>query len=147
MISLIKKRISSNVFVYKNKTFFSTNLKSFTTVHQIKFTGEPSNCWKCGSIQNQHSLFCLKCGKVQKINISESERLNLFEIFDIKTDFPIDLKELENSFKAIQMKLHPDKFANKTITEQEASLVSSSSVNQAYQVQNNCSKITVRTLI
>jgi hypothetical protein len=131
MIKINLKRICSLTtgnFPPKFKANFGTDM--------LNKTMETENrCWKCGCSTNKHSFFCTNCGKVQRVSIHK--QLNLYDIFGIKSEFHIDLKELEKSFKSIQLNLHPDKFATCTLTEQDASLSSSSSVNQAYQVYIN----------
>ncbi len=130
---LLKRLIGS--FVVNKKLYNISHVKYFSAqeILQTKPNSKmTTNCWKCGHSSSQHNLFCVECGSVQKVNI---EHLNLYDVFDIKSEFKIDLKILDNSFKSIQLKLHPDKFANCSKLEQESSLASSSAVNQAYQVK------------
>jgi molecular chaperone HscB len=48
--------------------------------------------------------------------------------------FSVDMPALEATFKRLQSKLHPDKFGACTRKEQEASMASSSTINQGYQL-------------
>ena len=48
--------------------------------------------------------------------------------------FSVDMRALEATFKHLQSKLHPDKFGACQRKEQEASLASSSTINQGYQL-------------
>eukprot|EP00602_Paraphysomonas_sp_CaronLab_P004336 CAMPEP_0185031486 /NCGR_PEP_ID=MMETSP1103-20130426/18991_1 /TAXON_ID=36769 /ORGANISM="Paraphysomonas bandaiensis, Strain Caron Lab Isolate" /LENGTH=161 /DNA_ID=CAMNT_0027567029 /DNA_START=164 /DNA_END=649 /DNA_ORIENTATION=- len=47
--------------------------------------------------------------------------------------FKVDEKSLENKYKEFQKVTHPDKFSMASEIEKEASSVSSSTINQAYQ--------------
>jgi molecular chaperone HscB len=51
--------------------------------------------------------------------------------------FDLDLGELEQSFKNMQRKLHPDKFSISSEKEQEYSASQSSLINHAYQTLKN----------
>jgi molecular chaperone HscB len=78
-------------------------------------------------------LFCTEptCGRVQPI---QTKKLNLFSVFNIPQSYYINEKQLEASYKELQKKLHPDKFASKSIDEKNVSTTSSSAINFAYQV-------------
>jgi hypothetical protein len=92
------------------------------------------HCWKCGSsICHDCALFCdsPSCQTIQKLEITEC---NFFCLFAIEEKFIIDEAKLEEKFKNLQRRLHPDKFAMKSFEERERSSHNSSIVNQAYQV-------------
>jgi molecular chaperone HscB len=55
-------------------------------------------------------------------------------LFGIQKDPKIALKELTRRFRNIQNEIHPDKFCNKSIKEQELSADWSSLVNKAYKI-------------
>ena len=95
-------------------------------------TRSASTCWKCDeTVPEKETLFCGSCGSVQPIKASECD---LFALFDINQTFDLDLSRLETSFKGMQKRLHPDKFATKPLPEQQASATASSTVNQSYQI-------------
>jgi molecular chaperone HscB len=56
-----------------------------------------------------------------------------FEIFSLPPHLTIDTTALEKSFYALSRKLHPDRFAGWPVAEQEAVLVESSRLNDAYR--------------
>lgn len=95
-------------------------------------------CWKCKTILQPERIFCKEdaCGVVQSIVPSD---LNYFDLLGVdKGSVTIsDMKTLELNFKALQKRLHPDKFTLKSAPEQAASAVTSSTVNQAYQTLRN----------
>jgi molecular chaperone HscB len=58
---------------------------------------------------------------------------NHFTQFDLPLHLHIDLPALEKSFYAQSRKLHPDRFAAKPQSEQDAALAASSALNDAYR--------------
>lgn len=91
-------------------------------------------CWKCGNTVGCCSLFCSEknCQAIQPLK--NNDDCNYFELLEMPMTFSIDPTLLENNFKMKQKKIHPDLFATKTNEEQIASSISSSTINQAYQV-------------
>ncbi|HEX5283723.1 MAG TPA: Fe-S protein assembly co-chaperone HscB, partial [Bryocella sp.] len=58
---------------------------------------------------------------------------NYFTQFGLSRHLNIDIAALEKSFYAQSRKLHPDRFASRPATEQEAALAASSQLNDAYR--------------
>jgi molecular chaperone HscB len=58
---------------------------------------------------------------------------NYFTQFELPLHLHIDLPALEKSFYAQSRKLHPDRFAAKPQSEQDAALAASSALNDAYR--------------
>jgi molecular chaperone HscB len=58
---------------------------------------------------------------------------NYFAFFDLLPKLQIDTVSLEQRFYALSRRLHPDRFASKSATEQEAALAESSLLNDAYR--------------
>lgn len=58
---------------------------------------------------------------------------NYFEQFELPRHLHIDNAALEKSFYAQSRRLHPDRFAARPLAEQEAALVASSRLNDAYR--------------
>jgi molecular chaperone HscB len=56
-----------------------------------------------------------------------------FTVFSLPRHLHIDTAALEKSFYAQSRKLHPDRFASRPATEQEAALAESSRLNDAYR--------------
>ena len=59
--------------------------------------------------------------------------MNYFEFFSLPRHLHLDVPALEKQFYVLSRKLHPDRFAGKSLAEQEAALVQSSLLNDAYR--------------
>ena len=77
-------------------------------------------------------LVC-KVETCQAIQDIDESKCSYFEVFQIPESFHIDEKSLDNSFKELQKRLHPDKFASAGLQERNNSAKASASVNQFYQ--------------
>ena len=55
----------------------------------------------------------------------------------MKHSFILDEKHLDNIYKDLQKKFHPDKYATKSYEEKHISSINSSLVNEAYQVMKS----------
>jgi len=60
-----------------------------------------------------------------------------FELFGLPAAFALDLEALEGSYRQIQSRVHPDRFARSGDAERRASLQWTTRVNEAYQVLRN----------
>ena len=58
---------------------------------------------------------------------------NHFALFGLEPAFQIDLPRLEQSYRALQAKVHPDKFSSASDPERRLSMQWSTHVNEAYQ--------------
>jgi molecular chaperone HscB len=56
-----------------------------------------------------------------------------FTLFSLPQHLHLDLAALEKNFYAQSRKLHPDRFANRPLEEQQAALAASSQLNDAYR--------------
>jgi len=56
-----------------------------------------------------------------------------FEFFSLPRKLHLDIPALEKHFYVLSRKLHPDRFAGKSVAEQEAALAQSSLLNDAYR--------------
>jgi molecular chaperone HscB len=56
-----------------------------------------------------------------------------FQIFDLPRRLSIDSSDLEKRFYSLSRELHPDRFARKSVAEQERALEDSASLNDAYR--------------
>lgn len=76
-------------------------------VFQLRF----ASCWSCNKDNKKllNNLFCSHCNVLQMPN----EKENYFKILGVEENYDIDEATLAKQFKALQMNLHPDKFANK----------------------------------
>lgn len=102
----------------------------------VPLRNSSSSCWKCGTaIKDNNTIFCPSsdCEAIQPIDLSSND-IDLFGLFGLTAKIDVNVRELESSFKSLQGKLHPDKFATKSLPERNASNTTSSAINQAYQV-------------
>ena len=58
---------------------------------------------------------------------------SFFTLFQLPEHLNLDVVELEKKFYALSRRLHPDRFAAKPASEQEAALAASSNLNDAYR--------------
>ena len=108
------------------------------------------DCWSCGQSTTHSKIFCNHCGKLQPLTPSlphsptptspdqtpnnPTPSLCYFDLLAQPRQVQVCSLALEREFKALQKKLHPDKYASACVTERELSMANSSVVNQAYQV-------------
>ena len=88
-------------------------------------------CWSCGVAVGEGSdlFFCDACDKIQDVR---SRHPSAFEVFGLPVEFPLDVVMLEESWKGLQRRLHPDKFVSAGAREQEIASVQSTIVNDSY---------------
>ena len=58
---------------------------------------------------------------------------NYFELFNLPEKFQLDLEMLQENYRAIQKKIHPDRFATSSENEKVQSMIKSTLANDAYQ--------------
>ena len=93
-------------------SFYCNHHTDFVAVSAKSATSDDGvHCWKCGSVVAQtHVLFCGECRVVQK----PAPGADYFEILGVEADFDLDVKQLTNKFRLLQMQLHPDRFSTRT---------------------------------
>ncbi|KAG6550577.1 hypothetical protein Mapa_007830 [Marchantia paleacea] len=114
----------------------STSRSSVTETQRRSFVATAGNekglskkCWACEhDISGGSGLFCPSCDVIQPLDLS----VDYFTIFGIERSFKVDSKELEQRYKSLQKKLHPDLMSSKSQKEQGYSADQSSHVIQAY---------------
>src|SRR5687767_1803359 len=62
---------------------------------------------------------------------------NHFELFGLSPAFAVESEALERSYREIQSKVHPDRFAHAGDAERRASLQWTTRVNESFQVLKN----------
>lgn len=60
--------------------------------------------------------------------------MNYFELFALPLQFSIDNQLLEQRFRELQRRFHPDNFANADVRERLLSVQKAAQINQAYQM-------------
>lgn len=58
---------------------------------------------------------------------------NHFELFDLPTDFTLDLDVLAQRYRTLQHAVHPDKYANAPDRERRLAVQKASDINEAFQ--------------
>ena len=58
---------------------------------------------------------------------------NHFELFGLPAKFRVDLAQLEQAYRGIQSRVHPDKFVHASDADRRASMQSATQVNEAYR--------------
>ncbi len=64
-------------------------------------------------------------------------RQDYFQLFGLAQSYQIDLARLEQDYRALQTRIHPDKFAHLPDTEQRVAMQQATWVNEAYQTLRN----------
>lgn len=64
-------------------------------------------------------------------------RQNHYELFGLQPRFKLDLSELEQAYRSLQSRVHPDKFVHAGDAERRASMQSATQVNEAYRTLKN----------
>src|SRR5258708_5309401 len=67
------------------------------------------------------------------ITMSHDAYNSYFTLFQLPQHLNLDVAALEKHFYALSRRLHPDRFASKPASEQEAALSASSRLNDAYR--------------
>jgi molecular chaperone HscB len=88
----------------------------------------PVACWSCSVAQNESTLFCPHCKKIQPPPSGD-----FFSVFGLTPRLNLDLTFLETEFHRLSRKLHPDRFARAAETEKEWSLADTALLNDAYR--------------
>ena len=60
-----------------------------------------------------------------------------FTLFRIESAFDIDTENLEQTYRALAARFHPDKFASASAFEQKQAVMMSSTINDAYRTLRN----------
>ena len=60
-----------------------------------------------------------------------------FTLFQLEPAFDIDAESLEQTYRALAARFHPDKFASASAFEQKQAVMMSSTINDAYRTLRN----------
>jgi len=85
-------------------------------------------CWSCQREAGEGPL-CVACQAVQPVHPQAS----LFEALGLPKTFFLEASEIEERFKDLNKKLHPDRFAQKGARERRMSLEWTTAVNDAHR--------------
>lgn len=85
-------------------------------------------CWSCGA-ERGDALFCTTCNVLQP----ESKKEDWFSVLGFEKKFTIDDKALAKAFRTRSVKVHPDRFAQKSAVERRLALQHTANLNDAYR--------------
>jgi molecular chaperone HscB len=94
-------------------------------------------CWACGQERAVEAALCPHCGKVQPPparKIGDTSVRDRFAVLGVERTFDLDLGALEQRYRELSRKLHPDRFVRATPQERRFSLEQTTLVNDAYRV-------------
>ena len=60
-----------------------------------------------------------------------------YQLFGLKPTYSVDLKRLESAYQAAMLKVHPDRFADRSAAERRVAEQWSTRINEAYQLLKN----------
>jgi molecular chaperone HscB len=95
--------------------------------HTSAITIDP--CKHCGTGAPVDVHFCPRCDRI----LTLGRHGDYFTFFGLRRRLHLDLKDLEQRFRALSRLFHPDYFHNSTSTERLASLERSSYLNDAFR--------------
>jgi molecular chaperone HscB len=86
-------------------------------------------CKHCGTDAPVDVHFCPRCDRI----LTLGRHGDYFTFFGLRRRLRVDLKDLEQRFRALSRQFHPDYFHNASTTERLASLERSSYLNDAFR--------------
>src|SRR5437899_2895742 len=89
-------------------------------------------CWSCGVSRAPTDALCPACGKVQPPTPPQGV-LDKFAVLGLPRAYELDERALEETFRALSRKLHPDRFVRATPRERRFSLEQTTLLNDAYR--------------
>jgi molecular chaperone HscB len=92
----------------------------------------PPTCWSCGAARAPSDALCAKCGKVQPPPPPRGIT-DKFAVLGFFRAYDLDERAVEESYRALSRKLHPDRFARATPRERRFSLEQTTILNDAYR--------------
>ena len=100
---------------------------------------DPLVCWSCGAARPPPDALCGACGKVQPVApLRSGERvlpaaIDKFAVLGVPRAFDQDGAALEDRFRAVSRKLHPDRFARASPQERRFALEQTTRLNDAWR--------------
>lgn len=105
------------------------------------FYGLMNNCWNCKGAMPEKQIFCPTCKA-----ICENYSGTYFELFSLPEKLIVNLDILELKYLEIQRLTHPDKYADKSLTEQMHAINFTALLNTAYETLQDVVKLAVYVL-
>jgi len=91
----------------------------------------PKACWSCGASRASTGALCPACGKASR-RLPRTSRTSSPSWW-CRRSYELDEGGLEETFRALSRKLHPDRFARATPRERRFSLEQTTLLNDAYR--------------
>lgn len=85
-------------------------------------------CWNCEQ-ETGGRAFCPGCGKIA----ARPPGATLFDVFELPATYDVDIPSLEQRFRDLSLRLHPDRFAQADAKERRLSLEQTTTLNEAYK--------------
>jgi len=99
-------------------------------------TTDAVQCWSCEKERAATDALCPHCGKVQppRAFAAGADRvIDKFAVLGLPRLFDLHLTRVEETFKSLSRKLHPDRFARALPNERRFSLEQTTLLNDAYR--------------
>jgi molecular chaperone HscB len=90
-----------------------------------------TTCWSCGAARAPTDALCPSCGKVQPP--APGTARDRFAVLGLPRSFELDTGQLDQCFRTLSRKLHPDRFARASARERRFSLEQTTLLNDAYR--------------
>ena len=100
-------------------------------------------CWSCGAARATPTALCESCGKVQPVpplRAGEPVLVDKFAVLGVARTFDLETAALEDRFRAVSRKLHPDRFARASPAERRHALEQTTRLNDAYRTLKDPAK-------
>lgn len=91
-----------------------------------------TKCWSCGVDRAPASALCPSCGKVQPPRPAGT-LIDKFAVLGLAPAVDLELAHVEEQYRALSRKLHPDKFVRATPQERRFSLEQTTILNDAFR--------------
>ncbi len=103
---------------------------------RFAMTSKTTQCWSCGKEHAASDALCPHCGKVQPVPAQkalEDTVADKFATLGFARSYDLHPGKVEEAFKSLSRKLHPDRFARASAQERRFSLEQTTLLNDAYR--------------
>lgn len=93
------------------------------------------DCWSCGAERGDAS-FCTTCDLIQP----DTRRRDFFEVLGMPAKMTVDSKALAKAFRTRSVKVHPDRYGNKSAVERRLAVQHTATLNDAFRTLSDPQK-------
>jgi molecular chaperone HscB len=104
-----------------------------------------TTCWSCGAARAPADALCPSCGKVQPPPAAGGAK-DRFATLGLPRAYDLDEAALEERYRSLSRKLHPDRFARASPKERRYSLEQTTLLNDAYRTLKDPARRAVHLL-